>query len=160
MKKLILTFSIIVISNIIYSQNNLGDIVNETEYQFNQKNFCISIEDICDMTSKELASMQVQKEDMMGMGNLWKYKFLNKFNMYHVNLYLPLVESVFIDFSMIDGSLVNDNGVTKDVIIDLLNKCTLLTKTETGYAYKNKNVAIQIMGVENSIQFIQFDFQY
>lgn len=149
MKKLIITLSIMVITNIMYSQNSAENVVNETTYQFDDKSFCISIGNICDMTSKELAAMQVQKEDMMG--NLWKYKFLNTFNMYHNPMYSP-IESVFIDFT-------NVNGVTKNGIIELLDKCEHLIKTEVGYTYKNKNVKVQQVG-ENGVHLLHFLYQF
>ncbi len=142
MKNIILVVSVILFSTNMFSQNS-------SENQINEKDFCVYIGHVCDMTSKELASMKVKEKNFMG--NLWDYKFLNKFDMYH-NAILPPAESVFIDFSTVQG-------VNQQLLTNLLDKCVHITKTKSGYTYNKKNVKLKLV-TDNNLNLLHFDYQF
>lgn len=110
------------------------------KYQFNEKRFCNELTDICDMTSSELKSMQVQQKELFG--NLWKYKFLNRFNIYHDKIN-QTTEIIFINFSDTEG--VNSKNIT-----ELLNKCTKIKKGDNN-TFECNEVAINLLDKDNTI---------
>jgi hypothetical protein len=103
------------------------------QYYFNPKHFCNELADICGMKSNELSSMNVQTKDPIG--NLWSYKFLHRFKIYHSQI-APKNSMLFID-------LANTKGVNAKEIQHQLDSCVTIKKIdENSYQLNGANIKL------------------